>query len=1358
MTRAGLSDALKTALALHQQGRLSEAEVLYRAVIKDDPNHFDAHSLLGVIASQRRDYAAAALLFNRAVTLNPKSALAHASAGNALAALHRHAEAVESFERSLALEPDHPEVLNNVGNALFELGRFAEALACYNRSLMHRAGSAEVLFNRGNALLELGRPTQALADYDRALAVRAAYPQVLNKRGAALRELKRFDEALASYDRALAIKADYAEALNDRGNALLELGRGEEALASYERALTARPEFAEALYNKGTALSALSRHGEAAREFSRLLSLRPDFAYAAGELLHAQLHCCEWTDRARLTQQVRKDVEAGKRAATPFAFLSISESPREQLQCAKIYCKDKLSAPSRPLWTGERYRHDKIRVAYISADFHDHATAYLTAELFELHDRSRDEMRTRLEKAFTHFVDVRGSSDHDIAVLLREREIDIAVDLKGHTQHSRPRIFAARPAPVQVNYLGYPGTTGADFMDYIIADRITIPDQQHPFYTEKVVHVPDSYQPTDSTRRIGEWTPTRSEVGLPESGFVFSSFVAHYKIVPAIFDCWMRLLTEIEGSVLWLLAGNEHAVGNLRRSAQARGIAPERLVFAPRMKLERHLARQSLADLFLDTLPINAHTTGSDALWAGVPLLTCLGAGFAGRVAGSLLNAVGLPELITETPDAYEALALELARNGGRLAATRAKLARTRKTHPLFDTERLRRHIESAFRTMFLRCQRGEQPVGFDVAACGQRDSTDPQSPSDPADMLPPGRLNELAALMKAGRLVELENKSREMLVKYPTSGVIWQILGISLARQGKDALEAAQRAADFLPQDAGALINLGNALGRVGRLDEAARKYQQALILQPQSAEAHQNLGNVLLDLGQSASAAASCRSALELRPDYAEAHETLGNALLDLGRLADAAASYRRALDIAPQFAETHNNLGCALRALGKLDEALASFGRAIEIEPNFADAHCNRGIALRLKGRTDEAQAACRKALEIDPQSTAAWMVLAEALADKGQFSDAENLFKRIISIEPQSPQAWAGIARSRKMTSNDSDWLTQAQRIADGPLAYRQEIPLRYAIGKYFDDVRDFERAHQNFQRAHELAKRHGEKHDRPGLTRVVDEIIRSCDRDWLRRMRAGSNPSTRPVFIVGMLRSGTTLAEHILASHPAVFGAGELTFWSTVSTMCSTSAAPDAPGRPTLFGLAGDYLRILENLSGDALRVVDKMPTNFAFLGLIHAALPNARIIHMQRHPLDNCLSIYCQHFESAVSYANDLEDLAHYYTEYRRVMHHWESVLPEEAVLHVPYEALVSDPEAWSRAMLNFIGLPWDPRCLDFHQTHRSIVTASKWQVRQKITGSSVGRWRHYEKFLAPLRGLTEPSPSAAPAERSNCE
>jgi tetratricopeptide (TPR) repeat protein len=626
--------------------------------------------------------------------------------------------------------------------------------------------------------------------------------------------------------------------------------------------------------------------------------------------------------------------------------------------------------------------------------------------------------------------------------------------------------------------------------------------------------------------------------------------------------------------------------------------------------------------------------------------------------------------------------------------------------------------------------------------------------------------LKYLAALLDAGRFVELELKTREFLASHSSVGVLWQILAVSLARQGKDALDALTRAAELSPDDAGAQNNLGNALGRLGRLESAVAHYRRALDIQPEFAEAHNNLGHALLDLGRYAEALASCSRSVNLKPDYAEAHDNLGsaqlasgkieqalasyrralqiepnfaeahsnlgNALLELGELDAALLSYRRALVINPDFAEAHNNLGNALRNLGELDAAEASYRRALKINPGFAAAHCNLGIALRLQGRTDLAQLSCRRALEIEPRSAAAFTLLAEASADRGDFAAAESLCRRAIAIDADSPEAWAALAHLRKMTHADATWLGEAQRIAAQPLPPRREIPLRHAIGKYLDDVREFEPAFDNFRRANELAKLRHAKFDATGLRRTVDRIIATYDQAWMNQPTEPKVQSARPIFIVGMLRSGTTLAEQILSSHPAVFGGGELRFWSAASENLASSPS----------SLAHEYLRVLHGLSADALRVTDKMPTNFAFLGLIHAALPNARIIHMQRNPLDTCLSIYFQHFETMVSYATDLEDLAQYYAEYRRVMQHWRSTLPGDALLDVPYEALVLDHEAWARKMLEFVGLPWDPRCLDFHRTPRAVITASKWQVRQQVHHASVGRWRNYEKFIGPLLHL----------------
>ncbi|MGP1609654.1 MAG: O-linked N-acetylglucosamine transferase, SPINDLY family protein, partial [Burkholderiales bacterium] len=405
----------------------------------------------------------------------------------------------------------------------------------------------------------------------------------------------------------------------------------------------------------------------------------------------------------------------------------LSDSAAEQLQCARTYAARKYPVIS-PLWVGERYRHDRIRIAYLSADFYLHATSHLMVELFERHDKmhfevsawsfgpdTRDAMRARLQKSFEQFHDVRIQSDTEVAALLRAQEIDIAIDLKGFTDGCRPAIFARRVAPIQVNYLGYPGTTGADYMDYIIGDAEVIPEGHDDFYSERVVRLPDSYQVNDSKRVISGRVPGRAEAGLPESGFVFSCFNNSYKITPEVFAVWMRLLQRVEGSVLWLLEDNAAASRNLRLEAEAMGVRADRLVFAPRLLPPDHLARHRLADLFLDTLPCNAHTTASDALWAGLPLLTCRGHAFPGRVAASLLRAIGLPELITDSLADYEALAFRLATTPALLADIQSRLAQNKTTHPLFDIDRYRRHIESAYITMHERYQRGEVPQGFSV-------------------------------------------------------------------------------------------------------------------------------------------------------------------------------------------------------------------------------------------------------------------------------------------------------------------------------------------------------------------------------------------------------------------------------------------------------------------------------------------------------------------------------------------------------------------------------------------------------------------------------------------------------------------
>ncbi len=616
---------------------------------------------------------------------------------------------------------------------LHQAGDLAGAAQLYDAILRASPRHFQALYLLGFIHFQRGQFAQAEQLIGDAIAINPHSPDAFYNRGCALQGLQRHDEAFRCFDRAVALKSDYDEAWTNRGVALLALRRHAEALASFGRALALKPRDREALSNRGTTLFEVKRYEEAGADYEALLSLDPDFPYARGNAVLCRAYCCDWRslkeDRARL----HADVQKGRPALSPHASTLILDSPQDQLLSARTWVEARCPPVSRPLWRGEQYRHDKIRLAYLSADFYSHATAFLTAGLFECHDRKRFEtiavsfgpddksrMRARLNRAFDRFLDVREKSDSEVAGLLKDMEIDIAVDLKGFTQDARPSILAFRPAPIQLNYLGHPGTMGAPYIDYIVADRMIIPAGQEIYYSEKIVYLPDSYQANDKERRIAPRTPSRREAGLPETGFVFCSFNSAYKITPEMFDVWMRLLKGVEGSVVWLLDDNPAAVRNLRREAEARGVASSRLIFASRKDLENHLARQSLADLFLDTLPCNAHTTASDALWAGLPVLTCIGATFAGRVAASLLSAIGLPELITDSLQAYEARALALALEPSELAAVKAKLLKNRSSASLFDTARFARNLETAYISMLERHQRGHPPECFAVGA-GER-------------------------------------------------------------------------------------------------------------------------------------------------------------------------------------------------------------------------------------------------------------------------------------------------------------------------------------------------------------------------------------------------------------------------------------------------------------------------------------------------------------------------------------------------------------------------------------------------------------------------------------------------------------
>ena len=612
---------------------------------------------------------------------------------------------------------------------------------------------------------------------------------------------------------------------------------------------------------------------------------------------------------------------------------------------------------------------------------------------------------------------------------------------------------------------------------------------------------------------------------------------------------------------------------------------------------------------------------------------------------------------------------------------------------------------------------------------------------------------HDAQVLVDAANATKALGRAREAIALYeqalhsnPRSIEAHNNLGNAFLELGQldDAVSCYQRALKIAPQDAQIHCNLSNALRRLGRLDEALDSCRRALILDPKLSVAHNTLGLILAAQGQLEQAAESYRQALALNAQDVEALNNLGNVLRDLGDCREALSLYTRAIELEPRNAVSHCNLGHTLLEFRRIHEAAASYARALELQPESASMHLSLAAALRLLRRSAEAEQHCQAALAIDPYQVDALSLLGELRADRGEFSEAQELFQRAIAINPDFPFAFFSIAAHRKMTGADTAWLMGAEALLAKRQPLRHAINLRYALGKYFDDVGQYENAFSNYRQANELSKRYGSHYDAAKLTRRVGEIIHSFDAAFLRQRHSFACDSELPVFIIGMPRSGTSLTEQILASHPAVFGAGELTFWGSAFDAYEAAGFKSRSGADLMPGIAADYLERLTSLSGGARRVIDKMPANFLYAGLIHAAFPQARIIHMQRHPLDTCLSIYFQNFFNREPYTNDFANLTHYYTEYVRITDHWRAALPSATLLEIPYEALIADQEAWTRRMLDFIGLPWDSKCLDFHQTNRVVITTSKWQVRQKIHAASAGRWRNYEKFVGPLLRLIE--------------
>ena len=730
-----------------QAGHPQAAADLIAQALAVAPQDVRAQGNLGYVLHVLGRHDESLQSLERALAIQPDMLEALNNRGNTLSALGRHDESVASFDRALALRPDYVEASYNRGNALHAAGRLADALAAYDAVVATRPDIAQAHNNRARVLQDLGRQDEALTGYDRAVALAPKYVQAIvgrgtarlalkdpaaaladfdaalridpqhagahEGRGSALFALRRSSDAVLAFTRCLDIDATRIDARLQRGNASYELRRYEDAIADFDAVLALTPDVAGIVCNRGNALLELKRYDEAASDFERVMTLDTAYPYALGKRVYAQTMACDWRDLDTLVAQVHAGVEAGRAVIEPFAYQAIESDPMRLRRCAELFAADQFPAQPALVVPGQRLGNAKIRVGYLAGEFRNQATSILAVELFELHDRQRFEIvafdngwddgstvRRRMNAAFDEVVAIAALTDDDAACAIAGRRIDILVNLNGWFGLGRTGVFARRPAPVQVNYLGFPGTLGASYLDAIVADAQTIPAGEERAYVERVVRLPHSYQPNDRQRAIGAPT-TRAEQGLPGDAIVFACFNNTYKITPATFATWMRILAAVDGSLLWLLQDNDAATRNLRAAAQAHGIAAERLRFAPRIRLDEHLARHACADVFLDTLPYNAHTTASDALWAGLPVLSCRGTSFPGRVGASLLHALGLAdELLVDDVTAFEARAIELARDRARLARVRERLARARTTAPLFDTPAYCTALERAYESM----------------------------------------------------------------------------------------------------------------------------------------------------------------------------------------------------------------------------------------------------------------------------------------------------------------------------------------------------------------------------------------------------------------------------------------------------------------------------------------------------------------------------------------------------------------------------------------------------------------------------------------------------------------------------------
>jgi len=716
---------LNKALEYLRSSNLNSAELFLKQALKIDPKSAEVLRLLGVVAAQSNQYLIALEYFNKSLIEFPKNPLTLGNLGNVYVALKEYEKAAEAYDKSLAIDSRNAEVWSNKGNLLCKLKQYQEAIQHHDKALSLNPAYAEALSNKGNALFELKDFAEAIDIYDQALHIKPSLADIWFNRGNALLELNRNEDAAYSYKNGLKLKPSHAVGWSDLGNALRELGRYVEAEAHYTKAIELKPEFAEGWLNKANTLWELKEYSESILHYKTALKIKPDLDWVKGYLLNVKMEIADWSDFYDNLNEIVQDIYKDKKTAQPFALLSLIDDSALCKKATEIYVESNYSIKNALDFCPKKTKNRKIRIGYFSADFRTHVVAFLTAQFFALHNKNNfeiyalsfckpiesDLMQLKLRRIFDNFIDCESLSDLEVVQKSRELEIDIAIDMGGYTQFSRPKVFHHRAAPIQVNWLGYPGTLGSTNCDYIVADNIIIPETNQISFTEKVAYLPNSYMVDDDSRKKSLRKFKKADCGLPEDKFIFCSFNNSYKFNPILLDRWSKILTRTEESILWIPENNPQFMLNIQKEFLKRGVKEERIIFAKKEEsMADHLSRYELADLFLDTYPYNAHSTGLDSLKAGVPIITLIGNSFASRVAASLLNAVNMPELITNSQEEYEALAIDLATNPEKLYAIKQKLAKNLISEPLFDTPLFTRNIEALYVKMHQRYIDGLSP------------------------------------------------------------------------------------------------------------------------------------------------------------------------------------------------------------------------------------------------------------------------------------------------------------------------------------------------------------------------------------------------------------------------------------------------------------------------------------------------------------------------------------------------------------------------------------------------------------------------------------------------------------------------